>query len=588
MTIPSSNRAGITISTPMAPPQWALLERELFRAHVKACKEFYAKYYDERGYLQMVPRWGGNDGPDDAMESMVDWPTLHFLGGDDSLVTMYKHAWEGHLKQYTEAKTKDIDFARDGMYYKEFPVMFDWQHNGEGLTVFNLQGLSDPYDTEFQRRVKKYAGFYMNEDPQAPNYDPKHKIIRSSLNGSRGPMLRKATGLDWAGDPIEVEGRFKPRHHERTYAEMVAHYKDYNDVPGDHPQNMVSTGLGFHAYALTGDPKYKAWVIEYVDAWLERMEKNGGIIPSNIGLDGVPGSAANGKWYGGVYGWSFTVVQPHDGKLANRNMVQLGLAGIGNAYQLTGDKKYPEAWAKMLDIINSNEKVVDGQKMYPSMYGENGWYAFLPRKWNRGAEEVYYWTMDRKHLSRVDTTTGWYGFLEGNNPNFPVESMQRDLLSIRQRVEGMRKDDTTADTRLSDDPMVYNPVFARSLFALMMGGPTMTHARPVSARLRYFDPARRRAGIPEDCAALIEKLADEETVVTLINLSASEDRTVVVQGGSYAEHQMASVTVDGVTTPVNSSQVTINLGPVSGARMTIKMKRNCNPPTFTFPWDRKG
>ena len=37
-----------------------------------------------------------------------------------------------------------MPFARDGMYYKEFPVMFDWLHNGEGLTVFNLQGLSDP------------------------------------------------------------------------------------------------------------------------------------------------------------------------------------------------------------------------------------------------------------------------------------------------------------------------------------------------------------------------------------------------------------------------------------------------------------
>ena len=29
------------------------------------------------------------------------------------------------------------------MYYKEFPVMFDWVHNGEGLSVFNLQGLSN-------------------------------------------------------------------------------------------------------------------------------------------------------------------------------------------------------------------------------------------------------------------------------------------------------------------------------------------------------------------------------------------------------------------------------------------------------------
>ena len=39
------------------------------------------------------------------------------------------------------------------MYYKEFPVMFDWLHNGEGLTVFNLQGLSDPDDPRFRRRV---------------------------------------------------------------------------------------------------------------------------------------------------------------------------------------------------------------------------------------------------------------------------------------------------------------------------------------------------------------------------------------------------------------------------------------------------
>ena len=58
----------------------------------------------------------------------------------------------------------------------------------------------------------------MNEDPGAPNYDPEHKIIRSLFNGSRGPLLRKATALDWAGDPIEVENRFRPRHGERTYA----------------------------------------------------------------------------------------------------------------------------------------------------------------------------------------------------------------------------------------------------------------------------------------------------------------------------------------------------------------------------------
>ena len=134
---------------------------------------------------------------------------------------MVDKAWEGHLRQFTEAKTVEVPFARDGMYYKEFPVMFDWVHNGEGLTVFNLTGLSDPKSYLFQHRVRRFAGFYTGEDPGAPNYDSQHKMIRSMFNGSRGPLMRPSTGLDWAGDPIEVEGRFDPGHGERTYEEMV-------------------------------------------------------------------------------------------------------------------------------------------------------------------------------------------------------------------------------------------------------------------------------------------------------------------------------------------------------------------------------
>jgi len=195
----------LEISTSMSPPTWALLERELLRANTAACEEFFAKYFDERGFLLCVERWGGDDGPDDAIENCNDWPLLHALGAPDVVVQMYKQAWEGHLRQFTLAKTTDVPFAKDGMYYKEFPVMFDWLHNGEGLTVFNLQGLSDPNDLAFQQRVRRFAGFYMNEDPGAPNYDPRHKIIRSMFNGSRGPVLRKATALDWAGDPIEIK-----------------------------------------------------------------------------------------------------------------------------------------------------------------------------------------------------------------------------------------------------------------------------------------------------------------------------------------------------------------------------------------------
>ena len=120
------------IQSMMEAPAWASMQRDLLRANMLACREFFAKYFDERGFLRCVERWGGNDGPDDAMESCIDWPLLHALGADDEVLEMVHRAWEGHLQQYTLAKTTEVPFAREGMYHKEFPVMFDWLHNGEG------------------------------------------------------------------------------------------------------------------------------------------------------------------------------------------------------------------------------------------------------------------------------------------------------------------------------------------------------------------------------------------------------------------------------------------------------------------------
>ncbi|MEC7566034.1 MAG: hypothetical protein VX738_10160, partial [Planctomycetota bacterium] len=336
----------IPIATPLSPPPWALLQRKLLDANSHACDIFYDRYVDSNGHLLCIERWGGDDGPDDAAENFNYWPLLHALGGEQRVLTLYKQSWEGHLRQFTLAKTTDVPFARDGMYYKEFPVMFDWLHNGEGLTAFNLQGLSDPTDTKFQHRTLRYAGFYMNEDPQALNYDTQNNIIRSMFNGSRGPLMRKATGLDWAGDPIEVKNRFRLGHGEENYEQMLAHFKDYNDIVGDHPQNMLATSLGLNAYMLTGQAKYKQWLLEYVDAWRDRCEKNGWIIPTNIGLDGTIGGETDGKWYGGVYGWGFTVVVPQDGSLANRNTHYLGFTGFQNAFMLTGDEQYIDVWRR--------------------------------------------------------------------------------------------------------------------------------------------------------------------------------------------------------------------------------------------------
>jgi hypothetical protein len=578
--------AVLHVDTPTTPPPWALLQRELLRANTAACEAFFERYFDERGYLLCVERWGGNDGPDDAIENLLHWPILHALGASDSILELYKRGWEGHLRQYTEARTVDVPFARDGMYFKEFPVMFDWLHNSEGLTVFNLQGLSDPADRRLHQRARRYAGFYMNEDPGAPNYDPKHKIIRSMFNGSRGPLLRKATALDWAGDPIEVENRFVPLHGEHTYQQFLEHFQDYNDIVGDHPSNLVATSLALNAFALTQDAKYRDWILEYTGAWRERMIANGNIIPSNIGLDGTIGGETDGKWYGGVYGWAFTVKVPQDGSLAHRNNTHLGFDGLMNAYLLTGDDRWLDPWRKQIDTINAQAREVDGQIMYPQMFGDDGWYHFTPRKYNRNALELYFLSMNPADRDRVGAN-GWLEYLEGSNADFPETTLRRDLDRVRRQVHGFQNDASTPDTRLADDSMRFNPASVASLVEQMLGGLIGGKNRMVlHARLRYFDPAARRAGVPPDVAALIDEMTADRVAVTLINVNQVEPRTVTVQAGTYAEHRFRQVTAGDRTIPLDSPAVTVRLEPGSGQRLVFEIDRYGQQPTLAFPWDR--
>jgi hypothetical protein len=576
----------LSIRTPMSPPVWALLERELLRANAAACAEFSRRYHDERGYLRCVERWGGDDGPDDAIECCTDWPILHALGGPDHVLKRYKKAWEGHLRQYTAAKTKHVPFARDGMYFKEFPVTFDWLHNAEGLTPFNVQGLSDPYDRLFRQRVRRFAGFYLNEDKGAPNYDPKHKIIRSLFNGSRGPLLRKATAVDWAGDPIEVENRFKLHHGERNYKEMLEHFKDYNDVIGDHPLNLLSTTLALNAYMLGHEEKYRRWLLEYVGAWRERMIANEGIIPTNIGPDGKIGGAVGGKWYGGVYGWGFSVKVPQTGAIAHRNLHHKGFIGFMNAYLLTADDRYVDVWRKQIDAINAHKKVVDDKVLYPTMHGERGWYAWVPSRYTRNARELYYLSMKPQDRARM-APDRWFAWLEGKDGRYPEDALRADLERVRQRVRAMRADTTTPDTRLADDPLPFGKANLSSLIELMLGGIYLDrNAAVLHCRLRYFDPKCRRAGLPEDVAALVEKLTADSATVTLVNVNQIDQRTVVVQAGGYGEHQFLSVEREGKKVVVNGTHFTVRLAAGAGVRLTIGMRRYANQPTMAFPWDR--
>ena len=157
-------------------------------------------------------------------------------------------------------------------------------------------------------------------------------------------------------------------------------------------------------------------------------------------------------------------------------------------------------------------------------------------------------------------------------------------------------DKTTPDTRLADDALERNPASVASLVQLTQGGlhiarppwgPTSPPqgGAPLHARLRYFDPAKRRAGLPDDVGALVDSLAADRTGVTLVNLNPSRERTVTVQGGAYAEHIIVAVNDGKQTHAVNAPAFDLLLAPGANVRLDLAMRRYASQPTLAFPWD---
>jgi len=320
------------------------------------------------------------------------------------------------------------------------------------------------------------------------------------------------------------------------------------------------------------------------------------MIPTSVGLNGEPGGEHNGQWWKGTYGWNFTIFDGELQKIAHRNNFHDAWPGFANALLLTGDQSYVAVLRKQMDLIYQQKKVENGKTLLPQMYGDprgykhNGkpeFYNYTGNLFLDRLTEIYLWSMDRRDLERIPTDRGWIGFLEGKNPTYPEKELADDFEHIRKRMELMRNDSTSPDTRLADYLQGIVPATTDTLVQLTLGGYfSAGRIWVLHSRLRYFDPEKRRSGLPQDVAALVEKLTSDSVTVTLVNTNQLEPRVLDVQAGGYGEHQFTAVAANGKNTPLQSSLLTVRLAPGAGSRLTLSMNRYVNRPTLAQPWNR--
>jgi len=582
----------------VTPPNWAIQQRQLIDLMNKAGAFYTTQYVRSDNTLIWKDNWPGMDGSDDAYESFWTFPLFYLVGGSEHLHQISRHLWDGITWQFTEY----------GQIYREFDAYYDWMHHGESYSYLYYLGLCNPFVFKDRQRARRFAGFYTGEDAEAQNYDVKRKLIRSPLNGSRGPRLEMSRE-DWS-----------------THRDVLANYPaPYEDIPGvitekadwnndeiftvilellnqrmakgDVPLNLTATSLVLHAFAYENEGKYRQWILDYLAAWQKRTQQNNGIMPDNVGLNGRIGENMDGKWWGGYYGWRW----PHGAT----NLLESTLIAGSNALMLTGDSDYLNLARSQQDLLWSLGQKQNGDWVVPFKHLDNGWDSYRPmpsnfpiQLWNVSESEADLERVNRltnpekwsEQLSGRDDNGGWFRFVHGDFPEFPERVLAANINFMSQRLEMIENDNTDPNSWDVHHWQARNPVWPQGLLQLTTGGPTaIYHGGMLNCRIRHFDLTEKRAGLPEDVSALVSQISACRFRLQLINLNPVSPRSVVSLAGAFGEHQFKSVAIGEKTISVNSKWLQVDLQPRCGITLDIETDRFVNPPKYDFPWyvDRK-
>ncbi|QNP75320.1 hypothetical protein IAG44_41905 [Streptomyces roseirectus] len=624
----------------LEPPGWAVSQRALFDLLDHAWRRFEDAFTGPDGRLTYHDRLTSRDGADDFYEVFFNWPQLYLLGGADDLLPASERHWAGVTAQLTEL----------GMLHGEFERGYDWFHQGESLLLLYFLCMAAP--DRWAGRALRFAELYV--DPAHGNYDPGRRVITRPHNGSDPgrtglfdgdvypwlPQEARTYGfpLEWL--PEAQDGPFPLSADPRLGQQM----RDRMGV-GDTALNLAATGLVLNAWILSGEERYRDWIAEYVGAWRERTRDNGGLIPDNVGPDGVVGSLLGGRWYGGHYGWSW----PHGWHSVGHAACVAALA----AATATGDDGYLSLVTTSLDTLIGLGKVMphtEADSSLPSKWtaelgpdrhtptlhlpfrhNDAGWFDYNPATppvpvalWHHTAAPA-----DRARLERLREADGvdwrtvrpfrakeesghekaWFAFLAGDDPGYPERILAAAQAQVRHRLRRVERygglEVPEADIHVWQQ---CNPVVTEALVQLTWGGPQVLYNGGLQqARLRYHDAGARRAGLPADVAALVTSVDPGATTVELVNLSPDADRTVIVQAGAFAEHTITGVRYTvcaddgwigdlydyGHTEPVVSEAelpcdgpfLTVCLPASTRIRLTLRLGLRTRRPSYRGPFD---
>ena len=631
-----------TVLTP--PPSWAVLERKLIDTLSEAALAVSEKYNFPDGTPTFV------DDVDDVYESRAGRGLLYAIGGWDQLLPNALNEWNAVTRCFDDgvrdASTRGPEeYAQLHKEYYNLGQCFEWFHQGEGNQALYELAIASPADPEHRRRAVRFANMFTGDDPEASNYDRENRLLRSPFPSSVGPLhhagegwgkgdaadfanmlLRKTSSgvrrasLAPAIDDLEEYWFENPQRRD----EVITLF-DQLILDNDTPTNLTATALVTHAYLHTGEERYRKWVLDYSEAWIERIRANNGIVPDNIGPSGKIGEHRDGQWWGGLYGWN-------SGYATDINFGGLTVAAEC-AVLLSGDMGYLDLLRSQLTMLLDNARHGDdGQLLIPGRYDKEGWTDFKPPRLLEFAH-LYHVSMSAAdhalidQLRQGDRQRDWNDvapspdrrqqvseyarcqYYDGQNPNWPEKILQAEHLYAQAFMETIRGEQRDLETLTRDNPWPPNPIVTKGLTQVTMGAPqTVYNGGLLRATVRHFDADNRRPGLPPDVAALVDDLGEATVGLQFVNLSTTESRTLICQAGAFGEHEFGEVRYDAsnlsllrdnptlwlrggnpspeqVSTAVNAPHFQVCLAPGMSITVRADLRRYSRTPSYRTPLD---